>query len=73
MLKCRWQLFRQQYAEFSSTISNAIISQTKDFFWFFIAFFNCAWNLEHFQKEDEYPSVTISEIVDAERRGYLNV
>ena len=33
----------------------------------------CAWNLEHFQKQDEYSSLIISEIIDAERRGYLNV
>ena len=37
------------------------------------AFLKCAWNLEHFQKKDEYPSLTISEIIDAKRRGYLNV
>ena len=29
--------------------------------------------LEHFQKKDEYPSLIISEIIDAKRRGYLNV
>ena len=40
---------------------------------FFIEFLKCAWNLEHFQKKDEYPSVIYSEIIDAERRGYLNV
>ena len=40
---------------------------------FFIAFLKCAWNLEHFQKNDEYPSLVISEIFQAERRGYLNV
>ena len=40
---------------------------------FFIAFLKCAWNLQHFQKKDEYPSLIISEIIDAERRGYLNV
>ena len=45
----------------------------KTFFEFFIAFVKCAWNLEHFQKKDEYPSLIISEIIDAERRGYLNV
>ena len=39
----------------------------------FNAFLKCAWNLEHFQKKDEYPSLIISEIIDAERRGYLNV
>ena len=40
---------------------------------FFIAFLECACNLEHFQKKDEYPSLIISEIIDAQRRGYLNV
>ena len=45
----------------------------KTFSGFFIAFLKCAWNLEHFQKNDEYPSLIISEITDAERRGYLNV
>ena len=39
----------------------------------FIAFLKCALNLEHFQKKDEYSSLIISEIIDAERRGYLNV
>ena len=45
----------------------------KTFSEFFIAFLKCAWKLEHFQKKDEYPSLIISEIIDAERRGYLNV
>ena len=45
----------------------------KIFSGFFIAFVKCALNLEHFQKKDEYPSIIISEIIDAERRGYLNV
>ena len=40
---------------------------------FFIAFVKCAWNLERFQKEDDYPSLIISELIDAKRRGYLNV
>ena len=38
-----------------------------------IAFLKSAWNLEHFCKRDEYPRLIISEIIDAERRGYLNV
>ena len=40
---------------------------------FFIALLKCAWKLEHFQKKDDYPGLTISEIIEAERRGYLNV
>ena len=45
----------------------------KTFSGFFIAFVKCAWNLEHFQENDEYPSLIIPEIIEAERRGYLNV
>ena len=45
----------------------------KTFSQFSIAFLKCAWNLEHFQKKDEYPSLIISELIDAKRCGYLNV
>ena len=45
----------------------------KTFSGFFIAFLKFAWKLEHFQKKDGYPSLIISEIIDAERRGYLNL
>ena len=45
----------------------------KIFSGFFIAFLKSAWNLEHFRKKDEYSSLIISEIIDAERRAYLNV
>ena len=45
----------------------------KTFSEFFIAFLKCGWNLEHFENKDEYSSVIISEIIDAERRGYINV
>ena len=40
---------------------------------FFIALLKCAWKLEHFQKKYEFPGLIISEIIEAERRGYLNV
>ena len=45
----------------------------KPFSGFFIALQKCAWNLEHFQKKNQYPSLIIPEIIYAERRGYLNV
>ena len=47
----------------------SLSQKQKTFSWFFIAFLKCAPNLEHFQKNDEYPSLIISEITDAERRG----
>ena len=40
---------------------------------FFIAYLECASNLEHFQKKDEHPSPVISENIDSETVGYLNV
>ena len=36
----------------------------KNFCGFFIAFLKYAWNLEHFEKKDGYPSLIISEIMD---------
>ena len=45
----------------------------KTFSWFFIAFLKYAWNLEHFEEKYKYPSFIISELIDAKRRGYLNV
>ena len=40
---------------------------------FFIAFLKCAWNLEHFEKKEEYPSLIINEIIASERDIYLSV
>ena len=50
-----------------------LAQKQKTFSGFFIAFLKYAWNLQHFQKKDEFSSLIISEIIDAERRGYLNV
>ena len=46
-----------------------LYQKQKTFSGFLIAFLKCAWNLDHFQKKDEYPSLIISEIIDAGRRG----
>ena len=40
---------------------------------FFLAFLKCAWNLEHSEKKEEYPSRIITEIIASERDFYLNV
>ena len=37
---------------------------------FFIAFLTCAWNSEHFEKNDECHSLIISEIIVSERDFY---
>ena len=51
----------------------ALSEKQNSFSGFFILFLICTWNLEHFEKKDEYPSLIISEIIDDKRRGYLNV
>ena len=58
---------------FPEQFQTPLSQKQKTFSGFFIAFLKYASNLEHFQKKDEYPSLIISEIIDAERRGYLNV
>ena len=60
------QNFPQQFERPFSQKQNTFCS-------FGIAFLKCAWNLKDSQKKDEYPSLIISEILDSERRGYLNV
>ena len=57
----------------SQQVQTPFSQKQKIFSGFFIAFLKGAWNLDHFQKKDEYCSLIISEIIDAERRGYLNV
>ena len=59
------QNLRQQF-------QTQLYKKQKIFSGLFIAFLKYAWNLEHFQKRDEYPSLIISEVINAERRGYLN-
>ena len=54
-------------------LQTPLSQKQKTFSRFFIAFHKYAWNLEHFQKKHEYPSLIISEIIDAKRRGYLNI
>ena len=58
---------------FPQQLQTPISQKQKIYSGFFIAYLECASNLEHFQKKDELPSLVISEIVDSETFGYLNV
>ena len=69
---CRVHVFVSQYADLDATSSDAITFKTKDFFWIFIAFLKFIWNGEHFQKKGESSSLSISEIIDSKRGGYLS-
>ena len=64
--RCNVHNFAQQF-------QTPLSQKQKTFSQTFIALLKWAWNLEHFEKKDEYPSLIISEIMDCERGGYLNV
>ena len=57
---------------FAQQVQTPLSQKQKTFCGCFIGFLKCAWNLENFEKEDEYPSLIFSEIMDCERGGYLN-
>ena len=63
---CKMQNFPHQ-------LQTPISQKEKIFSGFFIAYPEYASNLEHFEKKDEHPSLVISEIIDSERVGYLNI
>ena len=44
----------------------------KTFSEFFIAFPKSTWNGEHFQKKGDFSTLSISEIIDSKRGGYLS-
>ena len=60
------QIFWQQ-------VQTALSEKGKNLCWFFIAFLKCAWNLEHSEKKEEYPSLITTEIIASERDVYLSV
>ena len=43
------------------------------FYRLFISFPKYAWNLEHSERKEEYPSLIITEIIASERDIYLSV
>ena len=51
---------------FPQQLQTPISQKQKMFSGFFIAYLECASNLEHFEKKDEHPTPVISEIVDSE-------
>ena len=58
---------------FPQQLQTPISQKQKIFSRFFIAYLECASNLEHFEKKEEHPRLFISEIIDSERVVYLNV
>ena len=58
---------------FTQQLEAPLSQKQKTFSEFFLAFLECALNLENFEKKDEFSSLVISKVIDSERDGYLNV
>ena len=58
---------------FWQQIQTPLSQKGKTFCQFLIAFLKCAWNLEHSEKKEQYPSLIITEIIASERDVYLSV
>ena len=59
--------------KFMQQLQKLLSENRKTFSGFFIPFLKSTWNLEHFEKKDECPSLIIFEIIVSERGCYWNV
>ena len=57
---------------FTQQVQTPLSLKQKIFSEFFIVFLKSTWNGEHFQKKGESSSLSISEIIDSKRGGYLS-
>ena len=57
---------------FTQQVQTQLSLKQNTFSWFFIAFLKSTWNGEHFEKKGESSSLSISEIIDSKRGGYLS-
>ena len=64
---------RRNMQTFWQQLQTPLSQKGENFFRFFIAFLKCAWNLEHSEKKEGYPSLIITEIFASERNLYLSV
>ena len=64
---------RRNMQNFQQQLQTALSQKQKIFSAIFIAFLKHTSNLQPFEKKGESPSFSVSEIIDSERGGYLNV
>ena len=72
MLTAEFTYSRRNKQTFTQKVQVPLSLKQKTFSGFFSAFLKCTWNGEHFQKKGESSSLSISEIIDSKRGGYLS-
>ena len=64
---------RRNMLNFTQQLKAPLSQKQKIFSGLLLAFLKFALNLENLEKNDEYPSLVVSRIIESERSGYLNV
>ena len=71
-LTAEYTYSRRNMQTFTQQVQTPLSLQQMAFSGFFIAFLKSTWNGENFQKKGEFFSLSISEIIDSKRGGYLS-
>ena len=72
-LTAEYTYSRRNMQTFAQLVQTPLYLKQKPFSGFFIAFLKSKLNGEHFQEKGESSSLSISEIIDSKRGGYLSV
>ena len=63
---------RRNMQTFTQQVQMPLSLKQNTFSWFFTAFLKSTWNGEIFQRKGESSSLSISEIINSKRGGYLS-
>ena len=72
MLTAEYTYSRRNMQTFTQQVQTQLSLKQKTFSGFLIAFLKSTWNGEHFQKKGESSSLSISQLIDSKRDGYLS-
>ena len=71
-LTAEYTYSRRNMQTFTQQVQTPLSLKQNTFSRFSIAFLKSTWNGEHFEKKGEPSSLSISEIIDSKRGGYLS-
>ena len=71
-LTAEYTYSRRNMQTFKQQVQTPLSLKQKPFSGFFIAFLKSTWNWDHFQKKGKSSILSISEIIDSKRGGYLS-
>ena len=71
-LTAKYKYSRRNMQTLAQQVQTPLSLKQKIFSGFFISFLKSTWNVEQFQKKGESSRLSISEIIDSKRGGYLS-